>query len=47
MLLGAGLLCVFAGLAIIAAPELLAYFVAGLLIIVGCSLLGAWWRMRM
>lgn len=39
-----GLLCVFFGLAILAAPELLAYLVALLLIIVGVSLLTAWWK---
>lgn len=41
-----GLLCVIFGLAIIAAPELLAYFVASFLIVVGVSFLGVWWRMR-
>lgn len=46
MLLGIGLLCILTGLAIIAAPELLAYIVAGLLIFIGVSTLGAWWRMR-
>ena len=41
-----GLLCVFFGLAILAAPDLLAYFVAVLLLIFGASLLSAWWNIR-
>ena len=41
-----GLLCVFFGLAILAAPELLAYFVATLLIIMGTSMLIAGWKLR-
>lgn len=41
-----GLLCVFFGLAILAAPELLAYFVATILLIIGTSLLTSWWKMR-
>ena len=45
-LLGAGLLCILFGLAIIAAPELLAYFVASFLLLIGCTLVGIWWRMR-
>lgn len=45
-LLMPGLLCVFAGIAIIAAPELLAYFVASVFLIIGASLIGMWWRMR-
>lgn len=45
-LLMAGIVCILIGLAVIAAPELIAYFVAGIFIFVGLSLLGAWWRMR-
>lgn len=41
-----GLLCVFFGIAILAAPELLAYFVAVILLVIGTSLLSAWWRVR-
>lgn len=41
-----GLLCVFFGLAILAAPELLAYFVATILLIIGTSLLTTWWKIR-
>jgi len=41
-----GLLCVLFGLAILAAPELLAYFVATLLIVVGASLLTSWWKLQ-
>lgn len=41
-----GLLCVFFGLAILAAPELLAYFVATVLLFFGVTLLTAWWNVR-
>lgn len=41
-----GLLCVFFGLAILAAPELLAYFVATVLLIIGASLLTTWWKIK-
>ena len=41
-----GLLCVFFGLAILAAPELLAYFVATILLIIGTSILPTWWKVR-
>lgn len=41
-----GLLCVFFGLAILAAPELLAYFVATMLLFFGATLLTAWWKVR-
>ena len=41
-----GLLCVFFGLAILAAPDLLAFFVAAILIIIGVSILSAWWKVR-
>ncbi|MBU0458123.1 hypothetical protein KJ652_02880 [Patescibacteria group bacterium] len=41
-----GLLFVFFGLAILQAPELLAYLIAILLIIFGASLLTAWWKVR-
>lgn len=44
--LGTALLCLLFGLAIIAAPELLAYFVASFLILIGLILLGIWWRIR-
>ncbi len=41
-----GLLCVFFALAILAAPELLAYFVAVILLVIGTSMLSAWWKIR-
>ena len=41
-----GLLCVFFGIAILAAPNLLAYFVATMLLIMGTSLLTAWWKIK-
>jgi len=41
-----GLLCVFFGIAILAAPALLAYFVATILLIIGTSLLTTWWKLR-
>ena len=41
-----GLLCILFGLAILAAPELLAYIVAAFLLFVGTSLLIAGWKMR-
>jgi len=41
-----GLLCVIFGLAILAAPELLAYFVATILLIIGVSMLTTWWKIR-
>lgn len=41
-----GLLCVFFGLAILVAPELLAYFVATILLTIGSSILTAWWMFR-
>ncbi len=41
-----GLLCVFFGLAILAAPDLLAYFVATILLIIGTSILTTWWKIR-
>lgn len=44
-LLGSGLLCLLFGVAIIAAPELLAYFVASFLILIGLTLVSVWWRM--
>jgi len=37
---------VFFGLAILAAPELLAYFVATILLIIGTSILTTWWKVR-
>ena len=41
-----GSLCTAFGFAILVAPNLLAYFVASLLIIMGISLLGTWWKLR-
>ncbi len=41
-----GLLCFVFGIAILAAPNLLAYFVATILLIMGTSLLTAWWKIR-
>lgn len=41
-----GLLSVFFALAILAAPELLAYFVAVILLVLGTSMLTAWWKIR-
>jgi uncharacterized membrane protein HdeD (DUF308 family) len=41
-----GLLCILFGLAILIAPELLAYLVALFLLLVGTSLLTAWWKMK-
>lgn len=46
VLLFNGLLCVFFGLAILAAPELLAFFVATILIFIGVSILTMWWKVR-
>jgi len=40
-----GILCVIFGLAILAAPDLLAFIVATFLIVVGASLLIAWWKL--
>ncbi|MBI1934339.1 DUF3096 domain-containing protein [Candidatus Peregrinibacteria bacterium] len=41
-----GTLCTAFGFAILVAPNLLAYFVASLLIIMGISLLGTGWKLR-
>jgi uncharacterized membrane protein HdeD (DUF308 family) len=41
-----GLLSIFFGLAIISAPELLAYMVAGFFIIAGIWMLMFWWNLR-
>lgn len=41
-----GSLCTAFGFAILVAPNLLAYFVASLLIIMGISLLGTGWKFR-
>ena len=41
-----GVLCMLFGLAILAAPELLAYIVASFMIIVGASLIISWWKIR-
>lgn len=40
------LLSIFFGLAILSAPELLAYLVAGFFIFIGVWMLGMWWRIR-
>lgn len=45
-LLTFGLFCLLFGLAILAAPELLAYLVAGFLILIGVTLLSLWWKLR-
>jgi uncharacterized membrane protein HdeD (DUF308 family) len=41
-----GLLSLFFGLAILSAPELLAYLVAGFFIVAGIWMLGIWWKLR-
>ena len=41
-----GILCIIFGLAILAAPDLLAFIVAIFLIIIGLSLLGAWYKVK-
>ncbi len=41
-----GLLFTFFGFAILAAPELLAYFVATILLVIGVSMLTSWWKLR-
>jgi uncharacterized membrane protein HdeD (DUF308 family) len=41
-----GILCVAFGLAVLAAPELLAYLVAVFLIILGSTLIAAGWKLR-
>ena len=41
-----GILCILFGIAILMAPELLAYIVATFLIIIGVSLLVMWWKVR-
>jgi len=41
-----GILCLLFGIAILAAPDLLAYIVATFLIVVGLSLLAAWWKLN-
>lgn len=45
-ILTGGLLSLLFGLAIIAAPELLAYIVASFFIVTGVSLLMTWWAMK-
>jgi hypothetical protein len=44
--LGTGLVLTCTGLAILAAPELLAYFVATIFLLIGISLLSYGWKMR-
>ena len=41
-----GIICILFGIAILMAPELLAYIVATFLIIIGVSLLAMWWKVR-
>jgi len=41
-----GVLCVLFGIAILAAPELLAFIVATFFIVVGLSLLVTWWKLK-
>jgi uncharacterized membrane protein HdeD (DUF308 family) len=41
-----GTVSILFGLAIISAPELLVYLVAGFFIVTGIWLLGLWWRIR-
>lgn len=41
-----GIICVLFGLAILAAPELLAYLVASFLIVIGSSILLMWWKLH-
>ena len=45
-LMTSGLLCILFGIAIISAPELLAYIVAIFFILLGASLFVTGWRMR-
>jgi len=45
-LLSTGLLSLLVGLAIIAAPELLAYIVASFFVVTGITLLLTWWNLR-
>lgn len=44
-LLLVSVLCILFGIAIIEAPELLAYIVAAFFIITGVSLFATWWKM--
>ena len=46
MLLSAGILSLAFGLAILIAPDLLAYLVATFFVVAGVSLIGTWLRMR-
>jgi len=41
-----GILCLLFGLAILANPDLIAYIVAAFLIVIGCSMILTWWRLR-
>lgn len=41
-----GLLCLLFGIAIFAAPELLAYLVGSFFVLIGVSILAAWWNAR-
>lgn len=41
-----GILLILFGLLILAEPDLIAYIVAVLLIIVGCMFVASWWRMK-
>ena len=41
-----GVLLILFGLLFLAEPDLIAYIVAVLLIIVGCMFVASWWRMK-
>ena len=43
---GLGVLLVLLGLLIFKKPELLAYFIAGLFVLIGLALVGVGWNMR-
>lgn len=45
-LLSLGLLSLLFGIAVFAAPQLLAYIVASFFVIVGLSMIATWWRLR-
>lgn len=45
-LLCSSLFCLLFGLAILAAPDLLAHLVAGFLLLLGLTLFLLWWRLR-
>lgn len=41
-----GVLFILFGLLILAEPDLIAYIVAVLFIVIGASMIGTWWRLR-